>query len=139
LAKLVEILEEFFSDEGSIPSVSTESNSVSPEDEFDSAPVVLYIWLMNKTSDVLSKFYVYTLLSLKDQQFYTGFTTDLKVRLVQHAKGQVKSTRIRRPFKLIHHEYFANEGDAKSRERFLKSGFGRRQLKEALNRTLRNT
>ncbi|HLE49075.1 MAG TPA: GIY-YIG nuclease family protein [Patescibacteria group bacterium] len=93
---------------------------------------------MNKTSDVLLKFYVYTLLSLKDKKFYTGYTTDLKIRLTQHSKGLVKSTKLRRPFKLIHYEYFINEEDAMSRERFLKSGFGRKQLKNALKRTLRN-
>ena len=94
---------------------------------------------MNKTSDVLSKFYVYTLLSLKDQKLYTGYTTDLKIRLTQHAKGLVKSTRIRRPFKLIHYEYFTNVADSKAREKFLKSGFGRKQLRESLKRTLKST
>lgn len=82
------------------------------------------------------KYYVYTLLSLKDKKFYTGFTVDLKKRLTKHAAGLVTSTRIRTPFLLIHYEYFINEADAKARERFLKSGFGRRQLKESLKRTL---
>lgn len=92
---------------------------------------------MNKTSDVLSsKYYIYTLLSLKDNKFYTGFTTDLKKRLTEHAKGLVTSTRLRRPFRLIHYEYFINIKDAKAREKFLKSGFGRKQLKIALKRTL---
>lgn len=90
--------------------------------------------MMNETSDV-SKFYIYILLSLKDSGLYIGFTTDLKKRLVNHAKGQVQSTGSRRPFKLIYYEYFVNQADAKARERFLKSGFGRRQLKQALKRT----
>ncbi len=83
------------------------------------------------------KYYVYTLLSLKDNKFYTGFTTDLKIRLLEHSKGLVTSTKMRRPFKLIHYEYFINLGDAKSREVFLKSGFGRNQFKQALKRTLK--
>lgn len=83
-----------------------------------------------------SKYYVYTLLSLKDFEFYTGFTTDLKRRLIEHARGLVISTRIRIPFKLIHYEYFVNLQDAKAREVFLKSGFGRAQLKQSLKRTL---
>lgn len=86
------------------------------------------------TSD---KFYVYILLSLKDKKFYTGFTADLKDRLSRHARGEVKSTQNRRPFKLIHYEYFVNEDDAKAREVFLKSGFGRDNMKKALKRTLR--
>lgn len=38
--------------------------------------------------------------------------------------------------KLIHYEYFITEADAKARERFLKSGFGRKQLRQAIKRTL---
>lgn len=85
----------------------------------------------------IKRFYVYTLLSLKDKKFYTGFTTNLKERLQTHARGEVKSTKYRRPLKLIHYEYFINEEDAKAREIFLKSGFGRNQLKHALKRTLK--
>ena len=82
------------------------------------------------------KYYVYILLSLKDNKFYTGFTNDLKDRLSRHARGEVKSTQFRRPIKLIHYEYFINEEDAKAREVFLKSGFGRDQIKKTLQRTL---
>lgn len=82
------------------------------------------------------KYYVYTLLSLKDKRFYTGFTTNLKERLSGHVRGEVKSTVNRRPLKLIHCEYFINEDDARSREVFLKSGFGRNNLKKALRKTL---
>jgi putative endonuclease len=82
------------------------------------------------------RYYVYTLLSLKDNKFYTGFTTDLKDRLSRHARGEVKSTTYRRPLKLIHYEYFINEADAKAREVFLKSGFGRDNMKKALQKTL---
>jgi len=82
------------------------------------------------------KYYVYTLLSLKDRKFYTGFTTNLRDRLSRHARGEVKSTSHRRPLKLIHCEYFINKEDAKAREVFLKSGFGRNNLKKAIKRTL---
>jgi len=83
------------------------------------------------------RYYVYILLSIKDKKFYTGFTTDLKDRLSRHARGEVRSTVNRRPLKLIHYEYFINEEDAKAREVFLKSGFGRNNLKQALKRTLK--
>ncbi len=83
------------------------------------------------------RYYTYVLLSSQDRKFYIGYTTDLKRRLTEHSKGLVTSTRFRRPFKLIHYEYFINETDAKARERFLKSGFGRKQLKESLKRTLK--
>ena len=81
-------------------------------------------------------FYVYVLLSFEDRKFYTGFTTNLRGRLQQHARGEVSSTKFRRPLKLVHYEYFINLGDAKSREMFLKSGFGRNQLRKALKSTL---
>ncbi len=92
---------------------------------------------MNKTSDVLSASYVYILFSFKDLKFYFGFTHNLKQRLKEHSSGNVESTRTRRPLKLIHYEYFMNEDDAKAREVFLKSGFGRTQLKLSLKRTLK--
>ncbi len=92
---------------------------------------------MNVRRSNTTKYYVYTLLSLKDNKFYTGFTTDLKDRLSRHARGEVRSTINRRPLKLIHYEYFINEEDAKAREVFLKSGFGRDNIKKALQRTLR--
>jgi len=91
---------------------------------------------MNVGRSGTTRYYVYTLLSLRDRNFYTGFTTDLKDRLTRHVRGEVKSTANRRPLRLIHYEYFINEGDAKAREVFLKSGFGRDNLKQALKRTL---
>lgn len=91
---------------------------------------------MNETSDVSNKYYVYILFSLKDKGLYIGFTANLRSRLSYHARGEVKATTSRRPLKLIRYEYFINEEDAKVREVFLKNGFGRNNLKKALQRTL---
>ena len=85
---------------------------------------------------MIIRHYVYTLLSLKDKRFYVGMTNNLKNRLQQHARGEVKSTISRRPLKLIHYEYFINKQDAEAREKFFKSGFGRNQMKIALKKTL---
>lgn len=84
----------------------------------------------------MERYYVYTLFFSKDQRFYTGCSTNLKERLQTHARGEVKSTAPRGTFLLMHYEYFINKEDAMSREKFLKSGFGRGQLKQALKRTL---
>lgn len=81
-------------------------------------------------------FYVYVLRSQKDSRFYIGYTNNLKRRLSQHARGEVTSTKNRRPFKLIHYEYFINDTDAKAREVFLKSGAGHNQLDNILKKTL---
>ncbi len=87
-------------------------------------------------STINNKYYVYILFNLQDKGLYIGFTTNLKERLTQHAKGEVPSTKLRIPFKLIHYEYFINKKDAKAREEFIKSGFGRKQLKQFLKTTL---
>jgi len=47
-------------------------------------------------------FYTYVLLSEKDNNFYVGFTKDLKKRIDEHNKGIVPSTVYRRPFKLFY-------------------------------------
>ena len=92
---------------------------------------------MNETSDVSNhKFYTYILYSLKDKGLYIGFTNNLKNCLALHAKGQVVATKSRTPLKLIHYEYFINRSDAEAREKFLKSGYGRKQFKEILKHTL---
>lgn len=82
------------------------------------------------------RFYAYILYSFKDKKLYIGFTNNLKQRLIQHANGQVDSTKNRLPVKLIHYEFFINEKDARSREKFLKSGYGRKQFKKILKNTL---
>lgn len=90
------------------------------------------------TSDSSSQqYYVYVLISLKDHKFYTGFTEDLKRRLLEHTQGKVISTRHRQPLQLIHYEMYISKEDAQAREVFLKSGFGRDQLRQALKQTLK--
>ncbi len=93
---------------------------------------------MKETSDVSkTRFYVYVLYSLRDHGFYIGFTNNLKRRLLEHSHRMVNATKTRVPLRLIHYEYFINKEDAEAREKFLKSGYGRRQLKEILKRTMK--
>jgi len=65
-------------------------------------------------------FYVYLLQSLKDKKLYIGYTNDLRRRFAEHNKGESKSTRNRRPFRLVYYEAFLSQIDAKNRERKLK-------------------
>lgn len=81
-------------------------------------------------------FYVYPLFSQKDKELYIGYTESLKDRLGKHFRGEVRATRHRRPLTLIHYEALTNKQDAKAREKFLKSGFGRSQMKKALQHRL---
>ena len=82
------------------------------------------------------RYYVYTILSLKDFNIYTGLATDLKTRINEHMRGIVIGTKIRIPLKLVHYEYFVNLEDAKRRELFLKTSAGRAKLKDSLKKTL---
>ena len=77
-------------------------------------------------------FYTYILMSDKDKEFYVGFTKDLKKRFKEHQKGLVASTVRRHPLELIYYEAFLNEADAIAREKYFKTGFGRRFLKNRL-------
>ena len=80
--------------------------------------------------------FVYLLFSDKDGKFYTGLTNDLKRRLQEHNSGRGKSTRNRRPLQIIYYEACINEKDAEQREKYLKSGMGKRYLKNRLKRYL---
>lgn len=80
----------------------------------------------------MSYYYIYVLQSLKDYNWYTGYTNDLKRRLEEHNGGKNISTRNRRPLKHIYFEGCLNEEDAKAREKYLKSGMGKRFLRNRL-------
>jgi len=73
-------------------------------------------------------YYSYVLQSKKDKGFYVGFTKDLKLRFELHKKGQVDSTKNRRPLKLIYYEACLNQADATKREKYLKTYNGKRFL-----------
>jgi putative endonuclease len=77
-------------------------------------------------------FYTYVLISKEDKEIYIGFTKHLKKRLNEHNKGLVVSTAPRRPLELIYYEACLNERDAIARERYFKTGFGRRLLRNRL-------
>jgi putative endonuclease len=76
--------------------------------------------------------FVYVLRSLTTGRSYTGATSDLEVRLAQHNSDQSPSTKHRGPWKLIHREEFSTMAEALRRERFLKSGRGRDELRRLL-------
>ena len=82
-------------------------------------------------------FYVYVLRSESDSGFYIGFSTNLRARLAQHQVGESFATKSRGPWKLIYYEAYTEREDAEGRERFLKSGAGRRFLRAQLRHYLR--
>ncbi len=81
-------------------------------------------------------YYVYILQSLKDNSFYIGYTSDLRKRIKKHNSGDNSATKPHIPYKLIFYEAFLERIDAKNREGYLKSGYGRRTINKLLNRYL---
>ncbi len=77
-------------------------------------------------------FYVYILKSLKDNELYIGFADNLTRRLLKHNSGKVFSTKSRRPLKLIYVEICLNKYDAKQREKYFKTGVGKKFIKNRL-------
>jgi putative endonuclease len=80
--------------------------------------------------------YVYVLRSSKDRQLYTGYTSDLRKRFNMHNKLLVSSTKKRAPLELIYYEACINQQDATAREKYIKTGMGKRYLKNRLKRFL---
>jgi len=82
--------------------------------------------------------YVYVLRSASDDGFYIGYSANLRKRFEQHAKGDAFATSYRGPWKLIYYEAYLEQTDALGRERYLKSGSGRKFLKRQLRHYLDN-
>jgi putative endonuclease len=80
--------------------------------------------------------YTYVLFSEKDNQFYVGYTEDLKRRLEEHHNGKISSTRNRRALKLVYYEVGLNQQDATEREKCLKTAWGKRYIKNRIKNYL---
>jgi putative endonuclease len=87
-------------------------------------------------------FYNYILVSLKNGEFYTGFTDNLVRRLKEHNQGLNFSTKRYLPWKLIYYEACLDKDDALRREKYLKTTQGirmvKRRLKEYIYKSRKN-
>jgi putative endonuclease len=81
-------------------------------------------------------FCVYILFSRKDLLLYTGFTTNIDQRVLNHNEGKTKSTASRRPLDLIFCEFYLFEVDARRREMYFKTTAGKKAVKLMLGETL---
>jgi len=82
--------------------------------------------------DAYMKYYTYVLLSQRDNLHYIGWTNDIKERLKKHFEGKVIATKDRRPLKLVYCEICLDKQKAIKREKYFKTGFGRRFLKNRI-------
>jgi len=77
-------------------------------------------------------YYVYVLKSKKDGKWYTGYARNLQKRIADHNSKKNFSTKHRLPLQLIYFEASMSGKDTRAREKFLKSGMGKRYIKNRL-------
>ncbi|WP_336516834.1 GIY-YIG nuclease family protein [Pollutibacter soli] len=75
------------------------------------------------------KYTVYVLYSALANRHYTGFTSDLEMRLKSHNEFGKDWTCKFRPWVIIHNKEFADKTEAIRYEKWLKSGAGRDFIK----------
>ncbi len=73
-------------------------------------------------------YYVYAIKSLIRIYIYVGLTEMVERRVGQHNKGENRSTKAYKPFKLIYTETFETRVEAREKEKYLKSGIGKNFL-----------
>ena len=76
---------------------------------------------------------VYILYSASSKRTYVGYTNNLQRRLVEHNHTEQSGFTLRyRPWTLLHTEEFATKQEAMLKEKFLKTGTGRKLIKEVI-------
>ena len=79
--------------------------------------------------------YMYVLRSVSDAGLYIGYSANLRRRFAQHNEGSAFATS-RGLWELIYYEAYIEQAGALGREKYLKSGAGRRFLKSQLRHYL---
>ena len=82
----------------------------------------------------IMEFFVYVLESETDGSFYIGQTSDLASRLERHNRGYNKSTKPKRPWKLIYSEKCSSRSHAMKLEKKFKSWKKREVIINYINR-----
>ncbi|MFH1392965.1 MAG: GIY-YIG nuclease family protein [Patescibacteria group bacterium] len=77
-------------------------------------------------------YYIYVIKSLIHNTRYVGSTDRIEKRISEHNLGKCRYTSGRQPWKLIYQEEYKTRGEAMKREKFLKSGIGRKYLDKVL-------
>ncbi len=73
-------------------------------------------------------YYLYAISSLVKNYIYVGLTDNLERRIQQHNDGRERTTKPYLPYILIYPETLNNRHEARLREKYWKSGTGKRQL-----------
>ncbi|MDD2731071.1 MAG: GIY-YIG nuclease family protein [Candidatus Portnoybacteria bacterium] len=64
----------------------------------------------------------YVLQSERDDKLYLGSKGDLRRRFSEHRLGLVRSTKNRRPLKIVYREEWMTKKEAAAREKYFKGG-----------------
>lgn len=82
---------------------------------------------------MVDMYYVYVLKSLNNSWYYVGLSQDPIKRLSEHNSGKTRSTKSRRPYRLIYTKKFENRKDARDYEKYLKIRSNKEALLKELN------
>ena len=82
--------------------------------------------------------YTYVIKSVEKNFRYVGITNDMERRLKEHNFGKNKSTAFYKPFNIVLKESYIDHKEARVREKFLKSGQGRKFLDKLVTETKLN-
>jgi len=77
-------------------------------------------------------FFVYAIKSSNRNYIYVGITNNIERRFNEHQTGLNKTTAPYKPFILFYNENFPTRIEARTREKYLKSGVGKEFLKQIL-------
>ncbi len=77
-------------------------------------------------------YYTYVLRCEKTGTWYTGTTHNLQRRFEEHNNGKVYSTKNKLPAALLYYEACLNKEDAYRREKYLKTGMGKRYIRNRI-------
>lgn len=74
----------------------------------------------------MNTYFVYFIQSLKNNKIYVGATSKKpNIRLIEHNSGSNEWSKNNKPFELVYYEKYYCLKDAKAREVFYKTGFGK--------------
>lgn len=78
-------------------------------------------------------YYVYVLISHKDNKRYIGQTSEINNRITEHINGFVKATKYRLPLDCVYLETYNTRKEAMNRESYLKSYNGWKELSKIID------
>ena len=77
-------------------------------------------------------YFVYAIVSMKDNRIYVGISEDVDRRINEHNKGRVSSTKAYIPWTLFYSEFTGAAKKAREMEIYYKSAAGKRKLRRIL-------